>query len=298
MSELMKLDKRGCFLGQVDPDAYHAQKSKFTVSKSMLHEFDESPAKWKYMKDRGIRRESSGFGFGSLLDCLLLTPELFAEKYVVSPYTEFRSNEAKAWKKQAETEGKSIVKQSDIGEAAEAVENLSQYMEKEFGLVLGKTYVSQVAWAARLASIEGIRLTATGMIDMMPTEGSGLEDWLFDVKTIGRNIDDETRLAYDFMDYGYHWQAGMYRDGVNMVKGDEQIKHFGFFCVESVAPYRVKFVVAHADDLMVGSAEWQRAAARYAHCLATDEWPGLVLPKLQAIIPPYKLRAWKGEDAV
>lgn len=300
MNDIMPLDKRGCFMGPVDPDAYHAAKSRYTVSKSMLHEFDASPARYKYMLDRGMKKTSRGFGFGNLVDIMAFTPDAFEAVYfIVSEKAKGGTRAAAAQEADMIASGKSkIISQAEYEAAREATDNLNRHMDKEWGLVLGKTFDAQIAWACKLAPIEGVRLLATGMIDIKPREGSGLEDWLFDGKTVGNNLDTDLLLQRQFEELKYTGQAGMYMDGVNMVLNNQKIRNFAFLCVESKAPYRVRSVVCNEDDLRVGSDWWQSATGRYAWCLANDDWPGLVLPRMTGITPSWKLRALAAEEAL
>lgn len=299
-ADFMKLDARGCFLGDVDPDEYHKNKSIYTVSKSMLHEFHDSPYAYKWRKDHKEAKGSSGFAFGSLVDCLALTPEKFEGIYMVVDKKE-RAN-SKAYDAQCAemmAAGKSImITREEHERAKEATDNLNEHLREEWGLVLGRTFKSQMAFAAKLARIEGISLTATGMIDVMPNEDSGLEDTLVDVKTVGQHFDDDVRLAYNFDDYGYHVQAGMYRDGVNLALGKTRIKRFIFVCVESVAPYRVRSIIATETEMAMGSERWMNAATLYAKCLATDTWPGKTLPTKHMLLPERKIKVWEMEHGL
>ena len=75
--------------GRVDnPQAYHDSKKGIPhcVSKSMLTDFARNPYKWKYRQDEGIEKVSQGFRFGSLVDCLALTPDQFQNQYLVEEW--------------------------------------------------------------------------------------------------------------------------------------------------------------------------------------------------------------------
>ena len=75
--------------GRVDnPQAYHDSKKGIPhcVSKSMLTDFARNPYKWKYRQDEGIEKVSQGFRFGSLVDCLALTPDQFQSQYLVEEW--------------------------------------------------------------------------------------------------------------------------------------------------------------------------------------------------------------------
>jgi hypothetical protein len=71
----------------IDPEAYHRLEEKrgdagYPMSPSALKEFAQCPSRWI----AGYRSpDSESKYFGSLLDVLLLTPEMFPKKYAVTP---------------------------------------------------------------------------------------------------------------------------------------------------------------------------------------------------------------------
>lgn len=73
----------------IDPESYHRIEEKrgdsaYPMSPSALKEFAQCPSRWI----AGYRSpDSESKYFGSLLDVLLLTPEMFPKKYAVTPET-------------------------------------------------------------------------------------------------------------------------------------------------------------------------------------------------------------------
>lgn len=80
----------------VDPEKYHAEPIDegnkiirrgdpgFPVSSSTLRDFADCPRAWR---DGKMTSESKAMRYGSLLDCLALTPDQFADRYVIVPET-------------------------------------------------------------------------------------------------------------------------------------------------------------------------------------------------------------------
>ncbi|MEG1508624.1 MAG: hypothetical protein RR373_08335 [Akkermansia sp.] len=296
-SDFMKFDERGCFLGQVDPDEYHSNKSIYTVSKSMLHEFYQSPYSYKWRLDHKKSKSSSGFAFGNMVDCMAFTPEKFEETYFVVA-SKARANTKAAIEQKAEAVAASkseIITVAEYEACQEATSNLNEHMESEWGLVLNKTFLAQVAFAAKLKRMNGVSLTATGMIDVSPIAGGDLDEYLFDGKTVGQNLDNNCKLGFQFDDFNYVGQAGMYCDGYNLATGNNVKKKFVFLCVESVYPYRVRSVICSGVDIMIGSEWWKQATALYARCLETNIWQGKDLGIKYGITPERKARMWMDE---
>lgn len=296
MSLIIPTARKGCFLGQVDPDQYHAEKNDYTISKSMLSDLMDSTYKFKYNRDREIKKSSSGFAFGNLVDCLALTPDRFESVYhVVEKKPNSGTKADTALREEMNELGKTeLISNKELADAREAVANLNVHLESQWGLVLNKTFISQVAWNCRLKKVDGISLEARGMLDAMPTVDH-MPDTLVDVKTVGRNIDDWRLMQWDFWRYRYHMQGAMYLDGVNMAIGRNQYKQFVFVCVESVAPFRTLSVVMSDKDYCVGAADWRMGRDLYARCMATGDWGSNVIDVRNGMIPEKKLREIESE---
>ncbi len=141
----------GVAYGRVDnPQAYHDSKKDIPhcVSKSMLMDFARNPFKWKYRQDEGIEKVSLGFRFGSLVDCLALTPEQFQHSYLVEEWqpgvnkngsvskTKQDDEQAARWAAFADRGG-AVLTPDEYTEAQKAVEIFNDYLRAEHGLVLG-----------------------------------------------------------------------------------------------------------------------------------------------------------------
>ena len=145
--------------GRVDnPQAYHDSKKGIPhcVSKSMLTDFARNPYKWKYRQDEGIEKVSQGFRFGSLVDCLALTPDQFKNQYLVEGWlpgvnkngsvskTKQDDGQAARWAAFADRGG-AVLTPEEYAEAQKAVGIFNDYLRTEHGLVLGDSFDSQVA---------------------------------------------------------------------------------------------------------------------------------------------------------
>lgn len=77
------------------------------------------------------------------------------------------------------------------------------------------------------------------------------------------------KIAWDL---GYYQQDPHYRDGVQLLTGEEPA--FLFILVEKTAPYLVSVVELDTDALRLGREKNARATELYNQCKATDLWPG------------------------
>ena len=77
------------------PEAdYHAFPA---LSKSVLWKFAKNPHKWHATKDAPFAPTAS-MAWGSLVDCLILDRGSFGDRFAGSPFPDFRTKEAMAWR--------------------------------------------------------------------------------------------------------------------------------------------------------------------------------------------------------
>lgn len=141
---------------------------------------------------------------------------------------------------------------------------------------------------AVLAEVDGVAVRA--LIDHAP---SG-RDLLLDVKTTeNASLDACIRSVTS---YNYAVQAAHYTDAWHAVTGER--RRFIFCFVEKAAPYEVALVELY--DALGAEADWmetardQTATARrlWAHCLATNSWPGYSSQIAVVGAPGYFAQKW------
>lgn len=293
-----------------DPVVYHALgksagrgKPDFVMSRSELVRFNRNPWKWV----RGAETEETNeMEWGSLIDCLALTPERFDDVYEVVPETyktvgmecphcgsvtdskkcakckadriqvevenpwDWKSTRCQEWKRGVETAGKSPVKRSTLTAAKEAVFRL---MEDEIIKRLFDASKKQVQIVVEYQDkATGIVVQVKSMLDLMPDASDGeYGRFLADLKTTkNAEIGSWERQIYD---RNYHTQAALYLDSTNATLGS---KYDGFLHAiqENEAPYAVARRMLPDEYLTMGRDTYQSALKRYCQCLATGKWPG------------------------
>ena len=115
-------------------------------------------------------------------------------------------------------------------------------------------------------------------------------DWLtpgilVDLKTA--NTAHPQAFARDAAKFGYDLQVAWYLDVATACGWDARA--FAFVVVETDPPYLTSVVEWDADSIEVGRRKARRALDLFAHCTATDTWPGYQEP---GAITQIRLPAW------
>jgi hypothetical protein len=230
------------------------QKLHGAVSKSLLWDFSRSPFKWFY---GGAKETTDKMAFGSLVHALCLTPELVEAQYVMAPFDDFRTKEARAWRDEQVDTGKSVVKETDWHRAEDIKEAV---MESQYVWSLGACCYEVAAFAQIGGTV------VSGMVDFLPHSGEALVD-LKTTSTIG-DVGNLTKLV---MNMGYHWQAALYLDLVNAC-GEKQYEHFEFLFVEDQAPHEIAVVRLSPRFIELGRIGYMNAIAKWQEAVKTKQF--------------------------
>lgn len=276
-------------MGTITPDTYHALKGELPncISKSGLAEFAANPYRWKYNKEHGIRKTSTGFRWGSLVDTLSLTPWEFANKYRVeekriatkkdgTPYANGMQDREQAaeWEALA-AEGVTIIDPTEAARAEECAKLVQASMSRK-GYVIGETADTQVGFLFSLAiPVEAggetvqVPITCTGMIDLLPRDPYAP---IIDLKTTAFLVDDTSKLDRSIRDFKYGWQAAMYTDMLAGITGEQ--RDFSFLFVENAEPWCIRWKPMKQLALDVYRKQYRTALAEYAMSIHTGIYRG------------------------
>ena len=244
------------------------------MSASDLKEFILCPAKYKAGGEEDV--ESTSLVFGSLLDCLLLTPNQFPQRFAIQPetYTDEKGN-VKPFTKQSNTCKKWISEQGyktiitvdkleEVGLAISRIkedESIRSFIEQSNTQV----YVS-ATWKDETT---GLEIPIKGLIDLLPKEDSEFSSCIADLKSTR----DASPIKFnrDVFSFGYHIQAAFYYDLINAVQDSRDT--FCFIVQENKRPFQSGKRILHVDFLEMGRNEYQAALSNYCKCLKSGFWP-------------------------
>ena len=244
-----------------------------SISKSTIVDFIGDPAAWKQSQRKQTTKAMRG---GSLFDCLLTEPDKFDERYVLSRYDEFRTNEAKAWRAEMEESGIEVVKSADL-ETAQAQLNAVMSKTEAARLINGSR--KQVAFRHKT----GHPFFSKGLIDILPED----TDTIVDIKCCEpRAMESLRSMQRHIFEWGYHIQAGNYCQGYSFAGGEERTR-FKFIFVTSSAPFRCAVVSLPLAAILFGADQYTLGLNRFAKCLADDAWPSKWDGEVELDLPEY-----------
>lgn len=255
-------------LFEIKPRDYHTRlrcnranvrDAQSFLSKSVLWELnDASLWKWRFHPEQV--KPTAAMTWGSLIDCLTTTPELEETELALSPYTSFRTTEAKTWKAEQEAQKKTVIDAELLAEGRKAAKMLTETCK-------ATAEIYEMSKKQVIIGGQVLDCNVKGLVDLAP-EG---QDFLSDLKT-----------TYDFSIAGfakttamrgYHMQAGIYLALWNAMFPNDQRSTFKFIWQDSAPPYEACVRELAQVDIEAG---WNYAVKLIERLLeATDSghWP-------------------------
>jgi len=267
--------------------------TKSVLSKSLLWAFGKNPRRWL---EAPPFEGTAATRYGSLIDCLLLTPNRFYSDYVVAPATyeakestkknaclidkpwNWNATVCKNWKIEQEKSGKILLKQDELDNAEVAVDKMRADPTISYILansqtqcaVTGKMPVMEHPFEEDQGWLLGEYAVKT-LLDIAPDLDSDYGDSLIDLKTTGV-MDSPTDIVWNSYKFGYHVQGAFYRDVYNAITGEDR-QRFHFIFQMSKAPYEHVMVEMSQDALAKGREVYTELVRKWHDTTTTGEWP-------------------------
>ncbi|MCD8071132.1 MAG: PD-(D/E)XK nuclease-like domain-containing protein [Akkermansiaceae bacterium] len=284
------LRKQGFARGAVKPASYHAWKSQLgepCVSKSTLIDFMRNPFKFRWEQEHGGKEETAAMRKGSLIDCLVLTPELFENLYAVEEINR-RTKEGKAREAELLEQGKTILTPKELAEA-QNIEDAAVRALTRFA-----PYGTQEAMWVRLTHVGSYELPqpviVSGMLDVRP---GAAELPLLDLKTTSADLTSENELNRAMANFGYGIQAAMYVDLWQTCTGEA--REFAFLFVSTDTPAQTRIVRVGEGTLELYRRRYREAIARFSECAENGVWGAQELPEIEYRPPMWEINREGGE---
>lgn len=239
------------------------------ISRSELFKMSETPEKFKYFQENP-QPQTPTLAFGSFLHKLVLEPETLWDEFCVLPNVDRRTKSGK----QAfeafviENADKTIMTEYEASTAKEMAEAINKNPISR--RLLQGEHEKPLFWTDEATGEE-----CKCRVDCL----AKLDDTyiVVDVKT----TDNASNASFmrSAMKYGYHFQAGMYLEGVRRALGIPMEKlMFVFIAVEKQAPYAVN--ILQADELFIqrGQDLYRQYLTQYHECKVSGNWYGYTGP--------------------
>lgn len=80
------------------------------------------------------------------------------------------------------------------------------------------------------------------------------------------------RFAKTALNFGYHWQAAVYLDGMSANQG-YPCNQFSFIVIEDMAPFGVEVIKLSSRALELGRQQYMQTLERWQKCQIEEKWP-------------------------
>lgn len=250
------------------------------LSYSSLKAFAQSPAHYiSYLN--APRKQTPALLFGNIVDCIVLTPDKFKERFVVKP--EFKlsrkygttktEKEAKAielaslaiveqnWRD--ENADKTWIKIEMIDEATLIKDAIDKNQASSEMLLRWTKKQLKLSWEQKFMSgDEEFKLPMIAYLD-----GAG-DEVIGDLKTCQRSFPiDFIKDAYN---YDYHLQAAIYLEGYSSVW--HKYPPFFHIAAEKSEPYGVSVLKADSNFIKLGKQQFERLLQEFKMCMDNNLW--------------------------
>lgn len=220
---------------------------KRPLSNSSLKSFKRSPLHYIHYLN-SYSKSTPAQVLGNLIDCLILTPDDFENKFSISPYINRRTNQGKEdyAKFNQFSKGKIIATQDQLNTALKVKDSV--FKNREAMLVLNNITSTQkrVEWVD-----EETQLPCVAMLD-----GLG-DEYVLELKT---SIDaSPSSFIKSAFDYQYHLQASIYSECTK--------KPVNFIVVENNEPYGVCVYKPTYDFIALGKQMFRQLLRDFKYCI-------------------------------
>jgi len=245
------------------------------MSSGSLKTFSHCPSRWRAGYNPP---DSDAKEFGRLLDCIILTPEQFKDRYSIQPATyksddgdkpwNNNSKSCRAWNAEQIASGKEIVKESELSQCRAALKR----MKEDDKIVAFSEASDKQVWMSGQWKDEksGITIPIKCLIDYVPRKDSEFAKCLGDLKTT-RNAQLMPWQRWCFQ-AGYHVQAAFNTDMYVAASGEDR-NTFCFILQENYEPWETAKRILSQDFLTLGRSAYRTMLENYCQCIKHDRWP-------------------------
>ena len=254
---------------EVSPQDYHSKlkcnradifAEDSWLSKSVLWELKKASLyQWRFAP--ATFAGSAAATWGSLLDCLITTPDEFDDISVISPYDSFRTKEAKEWKAEQSEAGRLVIDEAMRDNLHKAAERMQKQPHA------GEIIENSDKQVMLLSELNGVKFK--GLVDLAPRD----RPYLADIKTTGAWGASE--MAASVGKFGYHVQAAVYLAMWNRLNPDGQRKRFRIVWQQNFAPFECTVTELPATDIAAGEEFASYLINKLVRAAKKNWWPNI-----------------------
>ena len=239
------------------------------IRRSDLWKMEDSPEKFKYFQENPMK-QTPALVFGSACHKYVLEKDDFINEYIVAPRDIDRRTKAgkEMWEKLcADSTGKEIISADDYDKMIEMRAALMRSpLAKKLLTGKGQTEVP-LFWTDRATGEK-----CKAKLDRLVTYRR--RKYIVDYKTTAAA--DTFRFNSSIWKYGYHFQSGMYAEGLKTVTKARKLPGFLFVAQEKDPPYSVNVIEVSEEVMNAGVAKFHQLLEKYHNCKTLDVWNGYV----------------------
>ena len=243
-----------------------------------------TPEKFKWAREHP-KKPTPDLIFGTLVHCLLLEPDNFSKQFAV--WDDAIKKTTKEGKAAYAAFADDLIGRQEVTRTMyeQAVEMVLKLRSTPFvGKLLVGEHEMPIKWTDEMTGeICKIRLDCLTEIGDTPV--------IVDYKTAA----DASRKGFEnhAAKYGYHFQAGMYCEGVEIVTGKKP--KFAFIVQEKDPPYAVNvFDADEMEFIQKGKDKMRELLGIYHECKQTGNWYGYM--GAEPVIETLSLPAWAAKE--
>lgn len=227
--------------------------------------------------------DTDALRLGKAAHVLAFQPDLFAEQFVISPYAEYRSGEAKGWRKEVLDNGMLPMKEAEMARLLRMADKLRKDPDAS------KLFQNGLPEMSFMAKDPATGIWMLTRPDFTPgSSGRGLVDY--------KTTADGSFAAFgrSVFNYDYDIQAALALDVVAAATG-EMRPCMWFVAQEKDPPFAVSVHRTEPDQLLQAKSRIRDLLDGIARCIETKVWPGY--GPAQPIQTPYYIQRRIEEQA-
>lgn len=267
----------------------HDYNSADGIRRSDLWKMEDSAEKFRYFLENPME-QTPAMAFGSACHSFILENEKFFDEYAVALKADRRTKDGKeAWEIfLRETEGKTLISADDYDIMDDMMNGiLRNPLAKK--LLLGKGETEQAFFWTDPETREKCKIKTDRLVKY------NRRWYVVDYKTC--QCAETNKFNSEIWRLGYHFQAGMYTEGVMHAKKLKNRPGFLFVAQEKKAPYAVNVIEVSEEVMAAGVAKFHELMDKYHTCKVMDYWPGYMTGDVpnDAFVPTWMMNEFEEE---